>query len=334
VTDAHALVRQALAGLPEPDLAARAAVARRAAEVLRPSGALARLDDVAAWLAGWQRTDRPRVERPAAVVFAGAHGVVAEGVSAYGAEVNREMLRALRSGAATASVMARQLGARLEVVDVGVERPTGNIRRVPALSMSRFEECMAVGRETVAAIDADILVLGEMGIGNTTAAAAVCAALFAGRSADWTGRGTGLDDVGLRRKLAVVGAARRRVGREADPLEILRQVGGAELVALAGAALEARLRSLPVILDGYVVGAAVAALAVAQPGALDHCLAGHVSAEVGHGRLLARLGMRPLLDLGMRLGEASGALAALALVRLAAACVTDVATFAEWGMAQ
>jgi len=331
VTTAAALVHQELADLPGPDLAARAAVARRAAEVLRPGGALARLDELAVWLAGWQRTDRPRVERPAVLVFVGDHGVVAEGVTAYDSEINREMLRALRDGVATASVMAGQLGARLEAVDVGVGRPTANLCRQPALTADRFDECLAIGRRAVTGLDADVVILGEMGIGNTTAAAAVCAALFGGRPSEWTGRGAGLDDAGLRRKRAVVSAARRRVGA-ADPLDILRHLGGTELVALAGATLEARARSLPVILDGYVVGAAVAPLAVARPGTLDHCLAGHVSAEPGHRRLLDRLGMRPLLDLDLRLGEASGGMAALALVRLAAACVTEVATFAEWGL--
>jgi nicotinate-nucleotide--dimethylbenzimidazole phosphoribosyltransferase len=208
---------------------------------------------------------------------------------------------------------------------------TGNLRYEPALAPERFRECFAAGRRAVSELDADLLVLGEMGIGNTTAAAALCATLFGGRVSDWTGRGTGIDDQTLRRKRAVVAAARRRVGTLTDPLEILREVGGSELVALAGATLEARSRSTPVVLDGFVVGAAVAPLFVARPGALDHCLAGHVSAEPGHRRLLDRLGMEPLLDLDMRLGEASGGLAALALVRLAAACVSDVATFSEWG---
>lgn len=326
------LVRAALADLPEPDAGARAAVARRAAAVLRPSGALARLDELAVWLAGWQATDRPRVERPAVVVFAADHGVVDEGVSAYPAAVTAEMLRALRSGRATAAVMARELGATLEVVDVGVGRPTGNLLREPALTPDRFADAWDAGRRAVAALDADIVVVGEMGIGNTTAAAAVCAALFGGPSGEWTGRGTGVDDATLRRKRSVVSAARRRIGRHSDPVEVLRQLGGAELVAVAGATVEARRRSVPVILDGFVVGAAVAPMAVAMPGSLDHCLAGHVSAEAGHRRLLDRLGMEPILDLGLRLGEASGALAALPLVRLAAACVTDVATFDEWGL--
>jgi nicotinate-nucleotide--dimethylbenzimidazole phosphoribosyltransferase len=272
------------------------------------------------------------VERPAAVVFVADHGVATEGVSAYPSTVTAEMLRALRAGVATAAVMARALGAHLEVVDVGVGRPSGNIAREPALTEGRFRECLEAGRRAVAGLaGTDLLVLGEMGIGNTTPAAAVCAALFGGPAEDWTGRGTGIDDAAYARKVAVVEAACRRAGRF-GPLEVLRQVGGSELVAIAGAVLEARLRSVPVVLDGFVVTAAAAALQVARPGALDHCLAGHCSGEPGHRLLLDKLGKPPLLDLGLRLGEGSGALAAVPLVRLAAACVTEVATFSEWGL--
>lgn len=348
-----------LASLPGPDEEAAAAVRERAAHVLRPRGALARLDEVAAWLASWQRTTRPRVERPAAVVFVADHGVAAEGVSAYPADVTAEMLRALRAGAATASVMARVLGVRLEVVDVGVGRPCGNITREPALTKERFRACFEAGRRAVARLvglgpraapadplasagrparggvllrpPADLLVFGEMGIANTTPAAAVSAALFGGPAEDWTGRGTGIDDPTYARKVAAVETARRRA-EGCGPLESLRQLGGSELVAIAGAVLEARLRSVPVVLDGFVVSASCAALEVARPGALDHCLAGHASGEPGHRRLLDKLGKPPLLDLGLRLGEGSGALAAIPLVSLAAACVTEVATFSEWGL--
>jgi nicotinate-nucleotide--dimethylbenzimidazole phosphoribosyltransferase len=265
-------------------------------------------------------------------VFVADHGVADEGVSAYPPGVTAEMLRALRAGVATAGVMVRALGARLEVVDVGVERPSGNIAREPALTEARFRECFEAGRLAVAGLArTDLLVLGEMGIGNTTPAAAVCAALFGGAAEDWTGRGTGIDDATYARKVAVVEAARRRADGS-GPLEILRRVGGSELAAIAGGALEARLRSVPVVLDGFVVTAACAALDVARPGALDHCLAGHCSGEPGHRLLLDKLGKPPLLDLGLRLGEGSGALAAVPLVKLAAACVTDVATFAEWGL--
>ena len=325
-------IRSLIEAMPAPDEAAVASVRARAAQVLRPAGALARLDEVAVWLAGWQRTSRPRVEAPGAVVFLADHGVAVEGVSAYTAGVTEAMLRALRAGVATASAMARTIGATLGVVDVGVGRPTGNLAREPALSTTGFEECFAAGRRAVADLKTDLLVLGEMGISNTTSAAAVCAALFGGPAEEWVGRGTGIDDAGFARKVSVVETARRRIEEASEPLEVLRQVGGAELVALAGATLEARLRSIPVVLDGFVVTAALAALEVARPGALDHCLAGHCSGEPGHRLLLEKLGKVPLLDLGLRLGEGSGALAAVPLVKLAAASVTDVATFDEWGL--
>ena len=321
-----------LEDLPDADHSAIAAVERRAAEVLRPMGALARLDAVAAWLAGWQRTTRPRVASPAAVVFVGSHGVSEEGVSAYPSSVTGAMLGALRAGVATAAVMARALDAQLVIVDVGASRPTGNLAREPALSAARFGECLEAGRRAVAGLSTDLLVLGEMGIGNTTAAAAICAALFGGPADDWTGRGTGIDDEALAHKRAIVEAGRDRLPPASGPFDILRELGGSELVALAGATIEARRRSIPVLLDGFVVTAAVAPLEAARVGALDHCLAAHVSSEPGHRRLLDRLGKAPLLDLGLRLGEGSGALAAVPLVSLAAACVSEVATFAEWGI--
>jgi nicotinate-nucleotide--dimethylbenzimidazole phosphoribosyltransferase len=320
-----------LAGAPAPDQRAAAAVAERARQVLRPAGALSTLDELAVWLAAWQGTDRPAVRRPAGVVFAADHGVTGQGVSAYPAQVTAAMLRALREGAATACVLARHAGVALHVHDVGVGEPTADLSREPALSPARFRACFAAGRRAVADLDADLLVLGEMGIGNTTAAAAVTAILLDLPAEASTGRGTGIDDAAFVRKLAVVEAARHRVGAAA-PLEVLRQVGGSEMAALAGAAVEARLRRLPLVLDGFVVTAAVAPLELSVPGALANTVAGHRSAEPGHVALLERLGKRPLLDLGMRLGEASGALAAVPLLRLAAAAVTEVATFAEWGL--
>jgi len=317
---------------PPPDDESRRALEERAANVLRPAGALSRLDAVAAWLASWQRTTKPQVNKPAVVVFVADHGVTTEGVSAYPAEVTVAMLRALNEGVATAAAMSRSVGAQLLVVDVGVGDPTGNIAVEPALSEARFTQCFEAGREAVAGLDTDLLIFGEMGIGNTTPAAAVAATLFGGPAEEWTGRGTGVDDETWARKVAAVERARGRVAPDAKPLEILRQVGGAELVAIAGAMIEARSRSIPVLLDGFVVTAAVAPLAVLHPGALDNALAGHRSPEPGHGMLLDKLGLEPLLDLNMRLGEASGALAALPLVRLAATVVVDVATFEEWGL--
>lgn len=320
-----------LRDLPEADEDSRSAVARRAEQILRPTDALLRLDLLATWLAAWQRTILPKVEAPAVLVFVADHGVTAQNVSAYPASVTAAMLAALREGVATASVMARSIGASLAAIDVGVGDPTGDISTSDAMDDERFIASLDAGVRAVNSLETDLLVLGEMGIGNTTVAAALAASLFGMRPEDWTGRGTGVDDERLARKLAAVAAARARVAG-ASPSEILRRTGGAELAAIAGAVLEARRRSIPVVLDGFVVTAACAAVEVAQPGALDHCVAGHCSAEPGHRLLLEKLALDPLLDLGLRLGEGSGALAAVPLVKLAAECVTAVATFSERGL--
>ena len=323
-------LRTAIATLPVRDEAAYDAVTERAANILRPAGALARLDEVAAWAAGWQRTSSPAVRRPAALIFAADHGVTAAGVSKYPADVTGAMLAAYRAGKSTITAFAAVAGASVEAIDVGVGRPTGDIRYDSAMSPERFEEAVAAGRDAVNSLDADLLVLGEMGIGNTTAAAAVAAALGGGEVAAWVGRGTGVDDEGLARKREAVREAIGRIVGVVDPLEVLREVGGAELVAMAAAIVAARHRQLPVVIDGYVVTSAALPLASMNPAALDHCLVGHCSSEPGHRRLLERLGKPPLLDLDMRLGEGSGAMAAVPLVAMACAGITDVPTFGEW----
>jgi nicotinate-nucleotide--dimethylbenzimidazole phosphoribosyltransferase len=316
----------------QPDEVSAKAVAERARKVLRPLGALQRLDEVAVWLAGWQQTDRPKVDDPLILIFGGDHGVAAEGVSAYPPSVTAAMMAALRSGTATASVMARGIGARIEVVDVGVGRPTGNIRRGPAMNEAAFNRALQAGRSAVAmAGTVDVLALGEIGIGNTTPAAALCLALLGGSATDWVGPGTGLDAGGVAHKAQVVAEAVDRIPG-AEPLEVLRELGGWEIAALAGAVIEARQRSIPVLLDGFVVSSAVLPLEIAHPGYLDHCWPAQVSAEPGHRRLVERLGRPPILDLEMRLGEGSGAIAALPLVSLAARSVVDVATFEEAGL--
>lgn len=323
----------ALAELPDPDGRAAAAVAERARTVLRPVGALQRLDDIAVHVAAWHGSTRPTIERPAVLVFAGDHGVTRAGVSAYPSDVTAAMLAAVRAGRATINAIARAVGAMLEVYDMGVGRPTGDIRLEPAMSVARFDE---IARDAALAVDAlidrgaDLLVVGELGIGNTTISAALPAALLGGDLDLWVGRGTGVDDDGLARKRDAVDTAVRRLGSPADPIETMRELGGSELVAMAAAVLRARQHRLPVVLDGYVATAAVLPVHVAAPGALDHCLIGHASAEPGHRRILNALGVEPLLDLGMRLGEGSGALAAVPLVQIACACVTEVPTFDEW----
>ena len=320
-----------LRDLPSCDADARAAVHERAAHILRPSGALWWLDEIAAFIASWQHSERPRIERPAGLIFAADHGIAAATkVSAYPTGVTEAMLAAYRQGRSTINAWARIAGASVTAIDVGVARPTGDIRFEAALSPERFEEITRTAFEAVERLDTDLLVLGEMGIGNTTPSAAIAASLAGGETAAWVGRGTGVDDEGLDRKREAVRTACRRIAGITDPLEILREVGGAEIVAIAAAAVAARRRSIPVVLDGYVVTSAVLPLHVADDQALEHCTVGHCSAEPGHRRLLERLGKRPLLDLDMRLGEGSGAMAAVPLIAMACAGITDVPTFAEW----
>jgi nicotinate-nucleotide--dimethylbenzimidazole phosphoribosyltransferase len=290
------------------------------------------LDEIAVWLARWQASERPSVDRPAALIFAGDHGVAVEGVSAYPQSVTRAMIDALQSGIATASVMAQRVGARLTVVDVGDGVPCGNIRTEPALTDAQLQKAVAVGREAVAGLgEVDLLIPGEVGIGNTTAAAAIATALLGGDAGDWVGPGTGLDADGLASKIAVVRDAVSRAD-VTDPLDALSELGGWELAAMAGAIVEARARSIPVLLDGFVVTSAALPLELARPGSLDHCWPAHVSAEPGHRRLVERMGRWPILDLEMRLGEGSGALAAVPIVALAADAVVQVATFGEAGL--
>ena len=323
-------LHSALAEMPGPDPSSAAAVAERAGTVLRPAGAFARLDQVAVWLGGWQRRPDPLVRQPAVVIFGGDHGVARHSVSAYPAEITVAMAAAITGGVATSSALAAAHGASMTFVDVGVGKPTEDFTVEDAMSVDRFAESWFAGVDAVAHLETDLLIVGELGIGNTTAAAAVAAGLFGGTAADWVGRGTGVDDEGLRRKQDVVeaGLARLAVG-DSSPLEVLRRLGGTELAAMAGAVAEARRRSIPVLLDGFIATAAIATLDRAAPGALDHALAGHCSAEKGHRRLLDALDKEPLLDLDLRLGEASGALVALAVVAAAAVAVTNVATFAE-----
>lgn len=319
-----------LGALRAPHQPSGDAVRARAADILRPTGALATLDELAAWVADWHAAPRPVVQQPAALIFAADHGVAAAGVSKYPIEVTGAMLAAFRAHQSTVTAFAAVAGATVQAIDVGVGRPTGDIRVEPALSPDRFDECVAAGRDAVDSLDADLLVLGEMGIGNTAAAAAVAAALGGGDPAGWVGRGTGVDDDGLARKQQAVEQAVARIAGVTDPLEVLREVGGAELVAMAAAVVAARQRGLPVLLDGYVVTAAALPLQRVAADALEHCRVGHCSAEPGHRRLIELLGMTPLLDLGMRLGEGSGAMAAVPLVRMACAGITNVPTFAEF----
>jgi nicotinate-nucleotide--dimethylbenzimidazole phosphoribosyltransferase len=324
--------RECLTRLPKADAPAIAAAEARNGQLTKPPGALGRLETIALWLAGWQATATPRITAPQIAIFAGNHGVVAKGVSAFPAEVTVQMVANFAHGGAAINQLARNAGAKLTVQALDLDHPTADFSEAPAMTEAELEAALAAGWRALEA-GTDLLVPGEMGIGNTTSAAAIAAALMGGTGADWVGRGTGVDGPGLARKAAVVQQA-LDLHRPAfaDPLEVLRRLGGREVAAMTGAILAARMARVPVLLDGFIATAAAAILAKAAPGGLDHVLAAHVSAEAAHGKLLAALGLEPLLSLGLRLGEASGAALAIPLVRAAAECHTGMMTFAEAGV--
>jgi nicotinate-nucleotide--dimethylbenzimidazole phosphoribosyltransferase len=318
--------------LPSGHPAASAAVALREDTLTKPPRSLGRLEELSAFLAHWQGHAPPRLERTEVLVFAGNHGVTAQGVSAYPAAVTAQMVANFASGGAAINQLARTAGASLKVIPLDLDAPTADFTESFALTEPEFIAAVATGYDAVEP-ESDLLCLGEMGIGNTTAAAAIAAALFGGGGERWAGRGTGVDSAGLERKREVID---RALGRHRfilnDPLRIAAAFGGRELAAILGATLAARRHAIPVLLDGFVCTAAVAPLYRLRTDTLAHALAGHVSAEAGHRALLNELNLRPLLDLDMRLGEASGAATALLILRAALACHTGMATFAEAGV--
>ncbi len=321
-----------LLDLPSADTAAGAETQARDAMLTKPPGALGRLEEIAVWLSVWQGKAPPSTDNPAVLVFAGNHGVAARGVSAFPADVTGQMVANFERGGAAVNQLSRVAGADFMIVPLDLDTPTADFTREPAMSEEAFITAFAAGWEAVPET-CDLLAIGEMGIGNTTAAAALCMALFGGDALDWTGPGTGVQGEALGAKARIVqeGVALHRDAAQA-PIDLLRRLGGREIAAMAGAILRARLQRIPVLLDGYVCGAAAAALHIAAPGALDHTMAGHTSAEPGHRKLLLKLNKKPLLDFGMRLGEASGAALAINIVKAASACHTGMATFAEAGV--
>ncbi len=325
-------IRALLGEMPGPDPESAAAAAARQAQLTKPAGSLGRLEELAEWLAAWQGRHPPRIERPHTAVFAGNHGIAAQGVSAYPAEVTKQMLKNFIDGGAAVNQLCEIADADLRVYEMALEAPTRDFSEAPAMDEDDCARAIAYGM-TAVEDGVDVLALGEMGIANTTSAAAVCCALFGGAAGDWVGRGTGIDDKRLAHKTAVVEAAvaKHKAGMD-DPLQVLRHLGGFELAAILGAVLAARRARTPVILDGYTCTAAAAVLFAMDRNALDHCVVAHVSAEPGHRRLLARLGKRALFDFDMRLGEASGAALAIPLLKAACACHAGMATFADAGV--
>ena len=322
--------RNLLAEAPAPDADSYGAAEDRNGQLTKPPGSLGRLEELAVWYAGWRGDARPEIKSPQVIVFAGNHGVTAQGVSAFPAEVTVQMVLNFQHGGAAINQLSKAAGAKLDVHALNLEVPTADFTQGPAMSEEEAVEALLTGWNSVDE-DTDLLVVGEMGIGNTTSAAAIAHALYGGEAEDWVGRGTGVDDAGLAIKARVV---REGVAVNADRagLEVLRSLGGRELVAMAGAIAKARVARVPVVLDGFICSAAAATLAAEMDSALDHCVAGHVSAESAHFNVLKNLGKEPLLAMNMRLGEASGGALAINIVKSAVACHSGMATFAEAGV--
>ncbi len=320
-------IRKLVKDMAGPDAAAMQSCRAHDAKLTKPPGALGRLETIAQWVSGWQQQYPPRAERIVVAVFAGNHGVVAQGVAAYPQEVTQQMVANFRSGGAAVNQICKTFDLGLKVFELALEVPTRDITQDAAMEEADCAATMAYGMEAIAN-GCDLLCIGEMGIGNTTIAAAICHGLYGGAPEDWVGPGTGMDAQGIRRKAdAVSRAVALHKPHLHDPLEVLRRLGGREIAAMAGAILAARMQNVPVLLDGYVASTAAAILHAMRDDALDHCLAAHCSAEPAHRNLLARLGQAPLLDLGMRLGEASGAALAAGLVKAAVNLHTGMATF-------
>ncbi len=325
--------RAILNDLPAADAAARLGAEARDSQLTKPPGALGRLEDLAIWYAGWRGDAKPALTAPQIIIFAGNHGVCAQGVSAFPPEVTAQMVMNFQHGGAAINQLAKVFGAKMDVHALSLETPTADFTEAAAMSETEVVAALITGWNAVDA-SADLLVTGEMGIGNTTSAAAIATALFGGAAGDWTGRGTGVDDAGLAVKTRVVadGLAQHADVLD-DPLQVLRCLGGRELAAMAGAIARARVLRIPVILDGFICSVAASVLEMTVTGALDHTVAGHVSAEAAHGMVLKNIGKEPLLALDMRLGEGSGAALAIGVMKGAIACHSGMSTFAESGVA-
>lgn len=319
------------ATLPRADATARNAAQDRQNQLTKPPGALGRLEDLAIFMAGWQGREKPQITAAQALVFAGNHGICAQGVNPFPQEVTAQMVANFEHGGAAINQLCRASGAELSVHALDLDHPTADFTQGPAMSDAETLQALNTGASAVNR-DADIVLLGEMGIGNSTIAAALAHAVFGGTGADWVGPGTGSDADGVARKVAVVEAG---VARHANlsPGGILAALGGREQAAICGAVLAARAYGIPVLLDGFICTAAIAPLFAADPALLDHCLVAHQSAEPGHARLLAAINTSPILQFDMRLGEGSGAALALGVLRAALECHNGMATFAEAGVA-
>lgn len=323
--------RRLVATLPGPDRAAVAAFRERDAQLTKIPGSLGRLEEVGEWLAAWTGRTPPRVEAPLVAVFAANHGIAAKGVSAFPAEVTAQMVANYAAGGAAINQFCKAGGLALEVHALDLDHPTPDVSEADAFDEAGLVAALRAGFAPATG-GTDLLCFGEMGIGNTAIASAIFMGLTGGSAEDWVGPGTGVVGPALAAKRAVVTRAVERIGGMRDPLEVLRRLGGREIAAMVGAIVAARHARVPVIVDGFVTTAAAAVVHALDPAGIDHCVFAHCSAEPAHRRILALMGKEPLLDLGFRLGEVTGAAAAAPLVRLAAMTHAGMATFAEAGV--
>lgn len=336
-----------------PDKKAAAKAQARQDQLTKPRGSLGRLEELSVKVAGITGKELPRIERKAIVIIAGDHGVVAEGVSAYPQEVTAQMVHNFLRGGAAINVLARHIGARMVVVDMGIVAElephpslvsrkiapgTHNMAKGPAMSKEQALRAVESGIEVIngeVARGLDIVGVGDMGIGNTTPSSAICAAITGESVGRVTGKGTGVSDKQLALKVKVIETALALNRPDpGDAIDVLSKVGGFEIGGIAGVILGAAARRLPVVIDGFIAGAAALIASGLCPRVKDYLIAAHVSAEVGHRAILDYLGLRPLLDLGMRLGEGTGAALAISIVEAAVKALAGMATFADAGVSE
>ncbi len=322
----------AIKNLPEINKPAMEAAKNRQNQLTKPPGSLGRLEDIAIWMAAWQGRETPQINAPTCLIFAGNHGVAARGVSSFPQEVTAQMVGNFAAGGAAINQLCHAGGIKLEVIALELDRPTADFTQSPAMSTDETLDAMTKGSQAIND-DVDVLLLGEMGIGNSTAAAALCLACLGGNSPDWVGPGTGVDKDGIALKAQTIAqAVAANKGHLDSGLGILAGLGGRELAAIAGATLAARHRRIPVVLDGFITTAAALPLRWDNVAALDHTIISHKSQEPGHQMIMDEIGKSPLLDLGLRLGEGSGAAIALPIIRSAVKTHNGMATFAEAGV--
>lgn len=327
----HDDISQFIQNMPQANDAIASAAQAHQNNLTKPPGSLGKLEELAIFLASWQGQDKPKLEKAQAIIFAGNHGICAQGVNPFPQEVTHLMVANFEAGGAAMNQLCGVSGAELKVVPLSLDKPTADFTQTEALSDDELFEAMAIGASSIDS-NADIILLGEMGIGNSTVSSALAASVFGGDTKGWVGAGTGSDDAGKARKADVIDKGLNKHGYRQD-LSALRAFGGREQAAICGAILAARAASIPVMLDGFICTAAAAPLYGMAPQTLDHCLVGHKSVEPGHQKLLEAMGKSAILDLDMRLGEGTGAALALSILRGAVACHNNMATFESAGIA-